>query len=460
MAITLVSVVTATAALAVEATVINVVGTNSDYFLVGVSTQSNTATAITVTNISWNGTSTGWAQVTNSRNTHSGGERACEFWWLAAPAAVTANLRVATDLTFEGAMVGVFILSGVHQTTPHDDVGGANGTSATATVTVTLTQNGGMVVDTLYYDDSAATPAAAGGQTQDYITKIAPGDVRYGGGSHKAANTGTATMSWALTNSDNWVQSVVALFAATAGGTTGTGSMAISVAFAGTGSSAGGSGSASAGAAAFAGTGAVIQPTSGTGAMSLAQIQYAFGDIFALNQIAMSATGQQGFSGTGSIAILVGMSGGQGFFGPGASTLSLTFAGTGSVHGGSGALLPSPVALSGTGTITQAEVAVGSIAVGGAASGRRGKYRTRFGRSEWEEERAKVEEIFEAHVEDKPPRIGKPKKWEPVEVSPFPQFTARKPAPSDLYALQKLLAMPTPDDDDDEEALLLMLENL
>jgi len=152
-----------------------------------------------VTGITWKG-SENLTQVADDQN----GNASAELWVLAAPSAGTDD--VVISMTAASRMVGAAsTYTGVDQNVPFriDAVSTNNGTDASPTVDI-VAFNNEMVVDSM--SQVSVGPDTATGNHPEIHDAAATGalsDVR--GASQERASTGaTESMTWTMSDSDNW----------------------------------------------------------------------------------------------------------------------------------------------------------------------------------------------------------------------------------------------------------------
>ncbi|HYA87691.1 MAG TPA: hypothetical protein VEI57_11580 [Nitrospirota bacterium] len=179
---------------------VSATATNSILF-VGVSTATTTVSG-PITYGTQNMSLVGAAN--NTGNSH------VEIWRLIAPATgthlITVNLPASVRV--DGGSVS---FTGVNQTTPIDaGPVSATGNNNAPSLSINTITNSAWVFDTLTFPGSGAvTATAAVGQTQMWSISHSAG----GGGSYQGpiSPAGSVTMSWTLSNNEQWVIEAVAL---------------------------------------------------------------------------------------------------------------------------------------------------------------------------------------------------------------------------------------------------------
>lgn len=106
--------------------------------------------------------------------------------------------------------------TGVHQTTSIGTFVTATGGNTPATVDVTSTTSGNLVVDFMTLDDFNADPVAGTGQTARHVQGADLGNLEMEHGVSDEAAGGTITMSWAVTTATPWATAAVELLIAAA----------------------------------------------------------------------------------------------------------------------------------------------------------------------------------------------------------------------------------------------------
>src|SRR5713226_4205029 len=139
----------------------------------------------------------------------AGNANRAEIWSLKAPASGTAN--VVVSISGARDLVGGSIsFTGVDQTTPFGTFVGAQGTSATPSVTAS-SATAEIVVDTLATDGDAVSATVGAGQTQRWNIRTGPaGGNAIGAGSTKPGAT-SVSMKWTLGASKQWGMGAVPL---------------------------------------------------------------------------------------------------------------------------------------------------------------------------------------------------------------------------------------------------------
>jgi hypothetical protein len=118
-----------------------------------------------------------------------------EMWYLVAPTVGPATLTTNLD-SFRGIQVVAINITGANQVTPFGTPSMAQGSSTTASTSVTAS-NLDTVIDVVATDTVA--PTAAGGQTAIWNNQQGV----FGASSYKSG-TGTVTSSWTIGSSNNW----------------------------------------------------------------------------------------------------------------------------------------------------------------------------------------------------------------------------------------------------------------
>ena len=196
------------------------VGNNANRLLiVGIAAwDGNTADSV-VSSVSWNGSTTGFAEVITAVGPGASTNRS-SIWRLIAPTAATAS--VVVTVAAATAELGANALSAydVNQTTPLGTAVTDENTTTTATVTVSDAADDDLVYDAVYISASSLANVAAGaGQTERMNSAITAGS--QGCASTQLGSVSGDVMSWTFTGSfSEWVQTAVALKAAAAGGRT------------------------------------------------------------------------------------------------------------------------------------------------------------------------------------------------------------------------------------------------
>jgi hypothetical protein len=182
------------------------VGNNANrYMIVGVGTWDATAADTVVSAVTFNGSGTGWGQITSRI---SGDNNRASLWGKTAPDVATAS--VVVTLAGTCAEIGANALSayGVDQTTPTGAPAGADGSASAATVNVTAAADD-LVYDCVYCNVGSA-PTVGASQTQRMNMVVVTGS-RILTSTEPGATT--VTMSWTGTL-DFWTHTAVALKAA------------------------------------------------------------------------------------------------------------------------------------------------------------------------------------------------------------------------------------------------------
>ena len=137
----------------------------------------------------------------------------CSGHYFIAPATGSFSITVTVAGIDDGVAAGAISFTGVDQTTGLGTQGTANGTSTTASVTVTAGTND-WLVDTTYVD--AVTIVAGADQTSRWEEENI-GAFSAGGGSTQLGSANDV-MSWDLVASGNWIIGAVPVLAPAAAG--------------------------------------------------------------------------------------------------------------------------------------------------------------------------------------------------------------------------------------------------
>ncbi len=144
----------------------------------------------------------------NDTNWHNSGH------FLVAPSTGTKAIDIVLAGADDEVNAGSMFFTGVDQTTPlGTHVEASASTSGPATVDVTSTTSGNLVVDNVWC--GFLTNAVGASQTERWAEENV-GSFSSGGGSTEPGNDGTVTMSWTLTSQSetNWVIGAVEILAA------------------------------------------------------------------------------------------------------------------------------------------------------------------------------------------------------------------------------------------------------
>jgi len=146
-------------------------------------------------------------------DTHASATIRSELWYLIAPASGTATVTMTLSGT-SMATGGSCTYTGVAQTSPLDVNGGGTGKSASPSQSVTVSTQSSWLLGHLAISSSSKTVSEGSSQTMrwDQVTTGGnPQDRNRGHGSDKGpVGTGSQTMSWTLSGSEDWAVSVVA----------------------------------------------------------------------------------------------------------------------------------------------------------------------------------------------------------------------------------------------------------
>ncbi len=119
------------------------------------------------------------------------------IWKLVAPTEKTADITIShttsNNWNWGGAVYGVYVLSGVHQTTPDDGFNGNSGNSGASTVSVS-SATGDLVLDVV----ATSTALTVDGSQTEKWNFQSPSTVF--GGSSTEAGTTTVSMDWTFTS--------------------------------------------------------------------------------------------------------------------------------------------------------------------------------------------------------------------------------------------------------------------
>ncbi|QTN31576.1 DUF11 domain-containing protein [Akkermansiaceae bacterium] len=132
-------------------------------------------------------------------------EAGSEIWYLINPPSGAGTVTVATagaGATDDEIVVGVSTFSGVNQANPFGTAVSAIGSSGPATVNVS-SASGELVFDTVALDDSRRVTVGSGQAQQWNLNTDNAGDGVSGAGSTEPGAS-SVTMSWTLTNNDDW----------------------------------------------------------------------------------------------------------------------------------------------------------------------------------------------------------------------------------------------------------------
>jgi len=166
------------------------------------------------TTVSVSGITYGVQSLTFIRADTQGTSIRSELWYLIAPASGTATVTVTLSASSR-ATGGSVTYTGVAQTLPIDVHGGGTGLSSSPSQSVTVSTANSWLLGHLAISGSGKTVTAEGsGQTMRWDQETSGGssaDRNRGHGSGKGpVGTGSQTMSWTLSGSENWAVSVVA----------------------------------------------------------------------------------------------------------------------------------------------------------------------------------------------------------------------------------------------------------
>ena len=171
--------------------------------------------SIRTTTVSVSGITYGAQSLTFIRaDTHSGGFVRSELWYLIAPASGTATVTVTLSGTSR-ATGGSCTYTGVAQTSPIDANAGGSGKSGSPSQSITVNTANSWLLGHIAVTGSGKTITSEGsGQTMrwDQVTSGgAAADHNRGHGSDKGpVSTGSQSMSWGLSGSEDYAISVVA----------------------------------------------------------------------------------------------------------------------------------------------------------------------------------------------------------------------------------------------------------
>ena len=161
-----------------------------------------------ISSVTWNGSSTGSASVREDDETVTS-NITTTIWRIVDPAVGSFNAVVNLTGVNDFVSVGGVVLTNVDQSTPSDASNGSSSTTAGVDPSTTLTVGTNTFVVDAYYD-TANDAAVSIGASQTQIHKSAVnsgGDSA--GGSYKATQSGSVTMTWVNDGSgQGYVQSV------------------------------------------------------------------------------------------------------------------------------------------------------------------------------------------------------------------------------------------------------------
>ena len=124
-----------------------------------------------------------------------------ELWYLVAPASGTGTITVNLSAS-ERVVGGAVSLTGVDQTTPLENAGGATGNSVTPSVTITSATDD-MVWDVVGVA-AGVTFTEGAGQTKRWDRQVGGGSVAASGAGSTEAGAPSVTMDWTLSTADRW----------------------------------------------------------------------------------------------------------------------------------------------------------------------------------------------------------------------------------------------------------------
>jgi hypothetical protein len=150
-----------------------------------------------------------------------------EIWYLTNPPSGANSIKItfSGQIGSDGATVGTVSLSGVDQNNPIGATATGGATSGNPSASITTINDNAWLIDTVAYDiqNDAATPGS--GQNQQWQLNGGASVGMEGFGSTKSTNThGSNSMSWTVSNSNNWGMVVVEIKPASTSGSSGSSS--------------------------------------------------------------------------------------------------------------------------------------------------------------------------------------------------------------------------------------------
>lgn len=192
---------------------------------------ASSATCLIVTISTWNngGTATGCLTVLygiqsmtlESSSPSSNADFYTEIWSLLAPTTGTANIVATVAGKTDKLGLGAVSFTGGNTSTAVDVAGNATGTAAAVTQSVTTTANSEYLVDAASHLSANTASSSTGTQIYNDGAIGAGMATQYG----LASTAGSNSLSWTYPDpGDKWAYSVIAVKAASGGGSTSTGS--------------------------------------------------------------------------------------------------------------------------------------------------------------------------------------------------------------------------------------------